>query len=171
MIEQDDRTSAGTLPSDSGLVIRREFAAPRLLVWRAWTEPEQFARWWGPRGFTIPHCTIDLRPGGRWRYCMRSPEGEDVWAEGIYQEVVEPERIVSLDHFSDEVGHAVTIADLGWEGDWPAEWRQTVTFTEHEGRTTVTVHQSVPDSVARDMQAHEGWHSSFDKLDELLADL
>lgn len=170
MTERVETTNT-PLPSDGGLVIRREFTAPRRLVWQAWTEPEQLARWWGPRGFTLPHCTIDLRPGGRWRYCMRSPEGDEVWAAGVYQEVVEPQRIVSLDYFSDAAGKHVTIADLGWPGEWPAEWLQTLTFDERDGRTTVTVHQSVPDSVAREMQAHEGWNQSFDKLAELLADL
>src|SRR5918994_4170447 len=62
-----------------GFVVERVFDAPRGLVFEAWTEPERLKRWWGPRGYTVPHCEIDLREGGVFHFCMRSPEGRDSW--------------------------------------------------------------------------------------------
>ena len=69
------------------LVLTRTFNAPRSLVFKAWTEPERVMRWWGPKDFTCPVCEIDLRPGGTYRNCMRSPEGKDFWSQGIYHEI------------------------------------------------------------------------------------
>jgi uncharacterized protein YndB with AHSA1/START domain len=70
------------------LIITRIFDAPRELVWKAWTEPEQLMRWWGPKSFTSPVCKIDLRVGGVYLYCMRSPEGQDYWNTGVYKEII-----------------------------------------------------------------------------------
>jgi uncharacterized protein YndB with AHSA1/START domain len=95
------------------LVITRVFDAPRELVWKAWTQPQRFVRWWGPKGFTVPFCKIDLHPGGVMHFCMRSPEGRDFWNKGVFREVVEPERIVSTDSFSDEEGNLVQPAHYG----------------------------------------------------------
>ena len=64
------------------LVIMRVFDAPRETVWKAWTEPKHFMRWWGPKGFTSPDCEIDLCVGGKYLYCMLSPEGQDYWSTG-----------------------------------------------------------------------------------------
>jgi len=88
------RTSAAASTAERELVITRVFDAPRLLVFKAWTEPEHLVRWWGPRGFTTPSCKMDVRPGGAFRFHMRSPEGTDHWLRGAYREIVEPERLV-----------------------------------------------------------------------------
>ena len=77
--------------ADLDLAITRIFDAPRELVFRAWTEPDRAVRWWGPRGFTTAHCEMDLRPGGGYRVCMRSPEGTEHWQRGVCREVVAPE--------------------------------------------------------------------------------
>ena len=69
------------------LVITREFVAPRDLVWRVWTEPRHIRQWWGPAHFTSPHVTVDLRPGGRFHFAMRDPEGKDYWSVGEFVEV------------------------------------------------------------------------------------
>ena len=74
------------------LVITRIFDAPPHLVFKAWTEPERLVRWWGPRGFTLTSCELDFRPGGRFRFCMRSSEGTDYRSEGVYREIVEPDQ-------------------------------------------------------------------------------
>src|SRR5713226_3244803 len=76
------------------LVITRIFDAPRNVVFQAWTEPGRAARWWGPQGFVTTYCDMDVRPGGAFRVCMCSPEGVDHWKQGVYREVVEPERLV-----------------------------------------------------------------------------
>jgi len=70
------------------LVLARVFEAPRGIVWKAWTEPERVKDWWGPKGYTTPACDIDLRVGGRFLLCMRSPEGKDYWIMGVYRDVI-----------------------------------------------------------------------------------
>ena len=76
------------------LVISRVFEAPRSLVFKAWTQPEHLARWWGPKGFTLVACEMDVRPGGAWFRRMRSPEGAEYIKRGVYREIVAPERLV-----------------------------------------------------------------------------
>ncbi|MGH8068203.1 MAG: SRPBCC domain-containing protein [Candidatus Entotheonellia bacterium] len=83
MAVSNARTSAATNAGERELVITRIFDAPRELVFKAWTEPERLMRWWGPNSFTTPFCTIDLRPGGVFHCCMRSPEGRDYWCKGV----------------------------------------------------------------------------------------
>src|SRR3970282_1216695 len=120
-------------PEEDALVITRLLDAPRELVWKAWTEPERMMRWWGPKGFTAPVCKIDLRVGGVYLNCMRSPEGQDFWSTGVYGEIGVPERIVCTDSLADEKGNPVSASHYGMSGDWPAETLVTVTFEEHEG--------------------------------------
>jgi uncharacterized protein YndB with AHSA1/START domain len=112
------------------LVIMRVFDAPRDLVWKAWTRPENIKKWWGPKNFTAPVCKIDLSVGGAYLYCMRSPEGQDYWSTGIYREIVAPERIVCTDSFADENGKPVPASHYGMGEDWPAELLVRVTFEE-----------------------------------------
>lgn len=107
-------------PSDSELILTRVLDAPRPLVFRVWTEPQHLVRWWGPNDFTLPHCEQDFRPGGGYRFCMRSPQGEDYWVSGVYREIVEPERIVFTwkrpvqdGRFHGESVVTVTLVDLG----------------------------------------------------------
>jgi uncharacterized protein YndB with AHSA1/START domain len=150
------------------LVITRIFDAPRELVWKAWTDPERVKRWWGPKDFTSPVSKIDLRVGGSYLNCMRSPEGEDYWSAGVYREIVEPERIVYTDSFSDAEGNLVPASHYGMSGDWPLELLVTVTFEEYEGKTRLTLrHVGIPAGENRDM-AKAGWNESFDKLAEYL---
>lgn len=85
-------------------VIERVFGAPRALVWQAWTEPERLKHWWGPKGFAVTRCTVDLRPGGLMHYCLRSPEGAEMWGRFVYREVKAPERLVFVVAFSDPKG-------------------------------------------------------------------
>src|SRR5713101_1403483 len=97
------RASADMASAQREFVITRIFDAPRRLVFKAWTEVEHAARWWGPQGFTTISCEMDVQPGGAWRRCMRSPEGVDYWRRGVYHEVVEPERLV-FSYVSDNPG-------------------------------------------------------------------
>ena len=150
-------TRAGTGSGERELVITRIFAAPRQLVFKAWTEPERMMQWWSPRGFTTTSCTVDLRPGGAWRCCMRSPEGTEHTERGVYREIVEPERLVFT--------HAWEDAD----GKPGHETLVTVTFAEHGGKTTVTFHQAVFESVAARDSHQEGWGEGLDNLAAYLA--
>lgn len=156
--------------TDLSLVITRTFNAPRSLVFKAWTEPERVMRWWGPKDFTTPVCEIDLRPGGSYRYCMRSPAGQDFWSQGIYHKVEEPERIVCSDAFADEKGDTVSPEQYGMSADWPTEAIITVTFTEHVGKTRLTLqHWPLKPGPERDM-CRQGWNETLDKLAEYLVE-
>jgi uncharacterized protein YndB with AHSA1/START domain len=146
------------------LVIERAFEAPRQLVWRAYTEPERVAQWFGPRGFTTEVRSMDVRPGGTWHYCMRSEEWGDAWGLARYQEVVEPERLVYEDLFSNEEGT-------------PAEGMPvsttTITFAEQGDRTLMTSRTLFASAEDRaksiEMGMEQGIIETLDKLGEYLA--
>lgn len=161
--------SAATPPTEQDLIITRVFDAPPALVFKAWTDPEHVKRWWGPRGFTMPTCKIDLRPGGAMHFCMRSPEGHDIWCKGIYREIVAPERIVSTSFFSDPEGNLIPPTQYGLSQEWPAETLFTVTFEEQDGKTKLTIRQSGVPMIPLREGAKQGWNESFDRLAEALA--
>jgi uncharacterized protein YndB with AHSA1/START domain len=150
--------STATPSTERELILTRVFDAPRSLVFKAWTEPEHLMRWWGPRGFTTTIIRNEVRPGGAYRFHMRGPEGDDHWPQGVYREVVEPERLVMTGGWTDANGKPTSPETL-----------LTVTFEEHDGKTKLTLHQAVFESVtARD--AHRGgWTSSLERLGEYLA--
>ena len=148
------------------ITITRVFDAPRELIWKAWTEPEEFMRWWGPKGFTSPACKIDLRVGGVYLACMRSPEGQDFWSTGTYREIVVPERIVYTDSFADAEGNVVPATHYGMGADIPLELLVTVTLEPYEGKTKLTLrHAGLPAGEMSDLTS-AGWNESFDKLAE-----
>jgi len=122
-------------------------------------------RWWGPRDYTSPACKIDFRVGGAYLFCMRSPEGQDLWSTGVYREIVPPERIVYTDDFADEKGNVVSPAEYGIPGEWPeGPSLVTLIFEEHEGKTKLTLrHAGLPAGEMSEM-AEAGWNESLDKL-------
>ena len=150
-------TDAATEAEERVLVIERVFDAPRSLVFKAWTDPQHLVHWYGPRGFSLPSCEVDLRPGGAWRSCMLSPEGREYWVRGIFREVVEPERLVfsyAHENESGAPGHETIV---------------TVTFEDRAGKTGLTLRQAAFESV-KERNAHRGgWSSSLDRLVEHLA--
>lgn len=98
--------------NDRVLVLERVFDAPRDLVFQMFKEPEHLKRWWGPRGWEVPVCTVDFRPGGVWHYCMKCVDqnqgeffGMESWGKGVYKEIVEPDKIVYTDFFADAEGN------------------------------------------------------------------
>ncbi len=152
------------------LVITRTFNAPRAVVFKAWTQPQHVMRWWGPKSFTTPVCTIELRLGGVFRTCMRSPEGRDFWSQGVYHEIEEPSRIVYSDAFADAMGKTVSPTQYGMSDDWPTETIVTVSFSEHAGKTRLTLqHWPLRPSAERDL-CQQGWNESLDKLAEYLVE-
>jgi len=142
------------------LVLTRVFDAPRELVFKAWTDPKQVAQWWGPRGFTNPVCDLDVRPGGAIRIHMRGPDGTVYPMTGVYNEVVEPERLV------------FTSAALDADGNPMFEVLTTVTFAEQSGKTKQILRARVIKSTAeaapyiKGMEA--GWTQSLERLAESL---
>jgi uncharacterized protein YndB with AHSA1/START domain len=153
-----------------GFVVERVFAAPRDLVFRAWTEPGRLKRWWGPRGYTVPYCEIDLREGGVFLYCMRSSEGRDFWGRGVFREIVAPERLVLAMSFADAEGNVVPATYYGLGPDWPLKTLLTVAFEEKEaGKTRVTLrYEGLPPGADGD-GTRRGWSESLESLGEYLA--
>jgi uncharacterized protein YndB with AHSA1/START domain len=157
---------AGLNDQETEVTITRVFDAPRDRVWRAWTEPEHLMRWWGPKGYTSPTARINLRVGGAYVFCMRSPEGQDVWSTGTYREIVPLERLICTDSFADAQGNVVPASHYGFEGYFPLELLVTVTIEEQQGKTVMTLrHAGLPPGPIADLTA-AGWNESFDKLAE-----
>ena len=148
--------------------ITRLFDAPRELVWQAWTDPNHFMLWWGPKNYACPICEMDLRVGGKYLYCMRSSEGKDYWGTGVFREIIPMERIAFTDSFADEQGNVVPATHYGMSPDFPVEMLVTVTFEDQDGKTKMTLqHTGLP--AGPDAEGtHQGWSESFDKLAESL---
>jgi uncharacterized protein YndB with AHSA1/START domain len=140
------------------ITITRVFDAPREIVWKAWTEPEQLARWWGPRGCSNPlaRITMDVRPGGAFSVTSVSDEdGSEVTSRGVYREVAEPERLV----FDEPAGDA-----------WHEGAVTVVSFSERgEGRTEVVLQATIQTTDEMRGLAEAGMAGSLDRLAEHLA--
>ncbi len=158
------RAERAPVAAEHDIVLTRRYAAPRAAVFEAWTNPEQLKRWWAPANCTTPYCTVDLRRGGKFHYCMRMADGKEIWGMGIYREIVVPERIVFTDTFADEAGNPVPPAHHGMSDDHPNETRVTITFTEHEGETTVTLHHALGRAFKERDAMQQGWTEMLDRL-------
>ncbi len=150
-----------TLPTDTSILLEREFDAPRQLVWEAMTTPELVKQWWGPRGYTMPSCEIDLRVGGEWRYLSRDPGGDEYLFRGVYREITPVERL-----------------SYTWIFDFPPFNEiaaiETVELEERNGRTYARTTMQWPSKEARDGHAQsmgDGAAQTMDRLEELLATL
>jgi uncharacterized protein YndB with AHSA1/START domain len=124
-----DAHSLRSRVEEQEFIVEREFAAPQTLMFEVFTQPEHLKRWWAPRPYTVPTCTVDLRPGGIWHYSMRSPEGQEHWARSVYREIAPPEKLVYTSTLADE--HANPTEGL-------PEHLTTVIFTQEAGKTRVT---------------------------------
>jgi len=150
------------------LTITRIFDAPRERVWQHWTDTDKFICWWGPKDFTAPYTHMDLRVGGKYLYCMRSPDGKDYWGTGTYTEISEPSHIVYTDSFADEHGNVVPASYYSMVGDLPLEMEVEVTLEDIGGKTRMTLeHCGLPEGELLE-QTKAGWNESFDKLAECL---
>ena len=149
-----------TEPADRVLVITRIFDAPRELVFKAWTDPQHLVRWMGPRGFTSTIEHSELRVGGAYRIHMRGPEGDDHWTQGVFRELLEPERLAMAGCWADAQGNPTSPETL-----------LTVTFEDYEGKTRLTMHQALFETVTARNEHSGGWNSSLDRLGEYLATL
>jgi uncharacterized protein YndB with AHSA1/START domain len=153
--------------------ITRVLDAPRDRVWISWTEAEHLRKWWGPKGFVVTHCKIDLRPGGIMHYCLRAPDGSDMWGKFVYREIVKPERLVWMNSFSDKDGET-TVHPMS--PDWPREMLTTVTFEEQGGKTKVTVQWLPHEATALERKTFEegrdsmkmGWTGTFEQFADYL---
>ena len=147
----------GTTLTAPELLITRVFDAPRELVFRLWTDPAHAVRWWGPKHHPATQVTMDSRPGGAWRSCLRSTEtGQELWNGGVLREIVPPSRLVFTFMWDDMDGP-------------PLESVVTVTFADQDGKTLMQFHQSPFRSTESRDGHNEGWSSSFDRFEKYLA--
>jgi uncharacterized protein YndB with AHSA1/START domain len=157
------------------LVVKRIIDAPIEKVWKAWTEPEQVMKWWGPQYYTSPSCKMDFREGGEFLFCMRAPAeqgGQDFYTAGKYLKILPMERLEFTQGFADENGNKLDPAQVGMPPDFPAEIKTVVTFSRvHQDLTEITVKEF--DWIAGQMYVYSlaGWHQSIDKLAEALVNL
>jgi len=136
------------------MILTRVFDAPRELMWKLWTEPEHIRKWWGPKGYTLPGCEMDFRPGGAYRFVMRGPDGEDNPFHGVYREIVRNERIVFTAILDNLPGHELVT---------------TVTFADEGGKTKLTVRQTTPPGVPG-LGQNQGWSETLERLADLIAE-
>lgn len=151
-----------TLPADDQILIVREFAAPRHLVYRAWTTPELVKRWWmGERG-TMTSVEMDLRVGGRWRHVALVRGEYEIAFHGEYREIVPNEKIVYTEVYEQAEDPSGSVLN-------------TVTFTENNGRTTLTLHTETGSREIRDLIINSGMESGMqeqmDALEAIAANL
>jgi uncharacterized protein YndB with AHSA1/START domain len=156
MAQQRSPALTLTMPSDTEIVVTREFNAPRDLVWAAWTEPRHLQKWMPGDGWTMPVCEMDLRPGGEWRFVWRKDDGEEMEMRGVYKVIGPPERLVNTEW---------------WGEPWP-ETEVEMVLAEEGGRTAMMMTVRYPSREARDAALQtgmvDGMSMVFDRLDELL---
>jgi uncharacterized protein YndB with AHSA1/START domain len=159
MAQTGSRTATLMLPTDEQILVTREFDAPRHLVYRAWTTPELVAQWWHAKRGRAKVVEIDLRVGGKWRYVMVADDGFEVGFHGEYRELVPDERIVSTEVYeglpegvSEEEGATLN----------------TVTFTETDGRTTMTLLIQATSKTSRDAIIESGMEDGLQDALDLL---
>ncbi len=149
-------------PEERVLVITRVLDAPRVLVFKVWTQPEHLVRWWGPSGFTLPDCKVELQEGGAFRCHMRSPEGTNHHMHGVYREIVAPERLSFTWAWIDEAGQrghetlvTVLLEEAGAQGE----------------KTRLTLHHAVFESESARDAHNGGWTECFERLAAYVAGL
>src|ERR1700694_2027981 len=129
-----------TTPTDREVVLTRVFDAPRHLVFDAFSKPELLKRWFGPRGWSLVGCEVDLKVGGGFRFVLRGPDGKEMGMRGVYREIAPPERSVHMESFD----------------DYPGESQVTAVFVEHEGKTTLTATVLYPSKEIREIVVQIG---------------
>jgi len=142
---------------DRELFITRVFDAPAALLFKLWTDPGHRLKWWGPRDYPVTHMEMDVRPGGVWRGCLRAKDGgRELWQGGRFLEVEAPYRVVFT---------------FAWEeeGERGLETMVTINFTDESGKTRMTFRQTPFQSAAERDGHGGGWSSSFDRLDDHIA--
>ncbi|HSQ55338.1 MAG TPA: SRPBCC family protein, partial [Gemmata sp.] len=155
-------------------ILHRTFNAPRDVVYKAFTEEDRLAKWWGPKGLKMLHCKLDLRPGGLFHYGMSTPDGKEMWGKWVFREVQPPMRLVYVVSFSDKDG-GTTRAPFNLE--WPLEVLASVTFKDEGEKTTITMTSTPINATEAERKAFGGHFESMkagfggtlDQLDVFLA--
>jgi len=162
--------------NDLPFVISRQLKAPRQRVWDVYTRAEHLQHWFAPKGVNMAHSDMDLRVGGTYHYRQALPDGGALWGLWAFREIQAPEKIVLLQHFSDEQGG---VTRNPWNASWPLRTLSTTTFAEQDGTTQLTIqwepHEASAPEQATFLAGHAsmntGWGSVLDRLEEYLSGL
>ncbi|MBY0382431.1 MAG: SRPBCC domain-containing protein [Xanthobacteraceae bacterium] len=165
---------AASETSAKEFTIARTLNASRELVWKAWTEREALEEWWGPKGCPIEVEELDVKPGEKFHYSMRMPDGSVWWGVFYYREVEKPSRLVFVNSFSNENGEIIRAP---FSGAWPKEVYNVVTFTEKDGKTLVSLRGHPINATAEESSFFEsmfgslqqGFGGTFEQLEFYLA--
>lgn len=159
--------TSATQYKETDIVITREFAAPRQLVWDVWTQPKHIEKWFGPKEWNTRVESLDFRVGGRSTYVMAGPDGIEHRFGGEFKEIVPIEKIVSTDEWGEGIEESMKGVDL------PQGMIVTALFDDLGQRTKLTLITSHPTLEEKkkheEMGVVDGWNSSFEKMDEYLA--
>jgi uncharacterized protein YndB with AHSA1/START domain len=155
-------------------VIQRLLKAPRQLVWEVYTRPEHLPNWLGPKGSSMPYSKLDLRVGGTFHYSMKTESGQELWGKWLFREITPPERIVLIQHFSDQAGG---VTRNPWNPLWPLYTHSTTTLTPQGNNTLMTLewaaHEATAEEVATFDASHasmqQGWSGNLDVLEGYLS--
>jgi uncharacterized protein YndB with AHSA1/START domain len=140
-------------------VLSRVFDAPRDLLWKCFTDPERMKHWWGPKGVNVVKAKMDLRAGGTYHYGMQTPDGKVMWGKFAYREIVQPEKLVFINSFSDEKG-GITRHPLS--PSWPLQLLSVFTFEEQPGgKTRFTIRWSPHNATAEEQKTFDAGHASM----------
>lgn len=164
--------TAGTTVDD--FVMSRVLEAPRDMVWKVFTQVEHMKQWWGPKGFSVTHAKMDLRPGGTYHYALKSPDGMVMWGKFMFREIAPPESLVFISSFSDEKG-GVTRHPMA--PSWPLHMLTTFSFEDLGGKTRFTVRWTPYEATEEELQTFEqgrpsmtqGWSGTLEQLEAYLA--
>jgi uncharacterized protein YndB with AHSA1/START domain len=149
-------TAGATQSKD--FVLTRVFDAPRDLLWKCFTDPERMKHWWGPKGVKVVKAKMDLRPGGTYHYGMQTPDGKVMWGKFVYREIVQPEKLIFINSFSDEAG-GLTRHPLS--PSWPLQLLSVFTFEEQPGgKTRFTIRWSTHNETAEEQKTFDAGHAS-----------
>ena len=163
-----------TKNADCPFVISHLFNATCERTWKAWTEREELMQWFGPVGVTMAGAKLDFRPGGSFHYCMKTPDGREMWGRFVYREIQPHKKIVLVNSFSDANG-GITRHPLSTT--WPLEMLSTTTFSDVDGKTRLTIEWSPLNPTVDEQKTfdsshdgmRQGWSGTFGQLTGHLA--
>lgn len=150
------------------VLIHYTFDAPIDMVFEAWTDPEQLLEWFAPEGCNIIYKKIELYEGGEYLSCLKNPQYGDCWCKGKYISIDAPHTFIFTMVITNANGDDVNPVDVGMSADWPASTTVKISFNEENGKTKMTLHQTVDEAIAKQTGAHPSWIEMFNKLNKKL---
>ena len=160
--------------SKKPFIISRVFKAPRSLVFKVWTQQDHLIKWFGPKGFEMKVGTLDLKPGGRFHYCLKTPQGQEMWGKWYFRDVVQDRRLTFISTFSDAAGG---LTRHPFAPEWPRELLTVSTFEDHPEGTLLTINWTTVNATDAEQKTFDaghdsmrgGWGGTFSVLEEYLA--